>query len=240
MYRGDVVPKMSTPRWPRSELSAPFSLSTGRRRASSMPDGQMPSDKGIGVGDDAFNTFFSETEALSLRATDLGKSKRRQQFRTRSSISCWVAQGSWQLHVPSRFLGVERMWWRSGSGLGFLLLTRLSVDYENHRKHSASRCGPVRRSRPSWLSLTIQSCARTLCWKTDLAVMMDNEIVCAICRRNLDIERGENNIATLNHSEGFWHFSRRNASCLFLNHVNTESGRVWHFSPGLRKAKCLL
>ncbi|PON56468.1 Alpha tubulin, partial [Trema orientale] len=29
----------------------------------SQPDGQMPSDKTIGGGDDAFNTFFSETGA---------------------------------------------------------------------------------------------------------------------------------------------------------------------------------
>lgn len=28
-----------------------------------QPDGQMPSDKTIGGGDDSFNTFFSETEA---------------------------------------------------------------------------------------------------------------------------------------------------------------------------------
>ena len=27
------------------------------------PDGQMPSDKTVGGGDDAFNTFFSETAA---------------------------------------------------------------------------------------------------------------------------------------------------------------------------------
>lgn len=30
---------------------------------SVQPDGQMPSDKTIGGGDDAFNTFFSETGA---------------------------------------------------------------------------------------------------------------------------------------------------------------------------------
>ena len=30
---------------------------------SIQPDGQMPSDKTIGGGDDAFNTFFSETGA---------------------------------------------------------------------------------------------------------------------------------------------------------------------------------
>jgi hypothetical protein len=28
-----------------------------------QPDGQMPSDKTVGVGDDSFNTFFSETGA---------------------------------------------------------------------------------------------------------------------------------------------------------------------------------
>jgi len=28
-----------------------------------QPDGQMPSDKTIGGGDDSFNTFFSETSA---------------------------------------------------------------------------------------------------------------------------------------------------------------------------------
>jgi len=26
-----------------------------------QPDGQMPSDKTVGAGDDSFNTFFSET-----------------------------------------------------------------------------------------------------------------------------------------------------------------------------------
>jgi hypothetical protein len=30
---------------------------------SIQPDGQMPADKTLGGGDDAFNTFFSETGA---------------------------------------------------------------------------------------------------------------------------------------------------------------------------------
>ena len=34
-----------------------------RWREGIQPDGQMPSDKTIGGGDDAFNTFFSETGA---------------------------------------------------------------------------------------------------------------------------------------------------------------------------------
>ena len=48
-----------------------------------QPDGQMPSDKTIGGGDDSFNTFFSETGAgkhvpravfVDLEPTVVGKS----------------------------------------------------------------------------------------------------------------------------------------------------------------------
>ena len=47
-----------------------------------QPDGQMPSDKTIGGGDDSFNTFFSETGAgkhvpravlMDLEPTVVGK-----------------------------------------------------------------------------------------------------------------------------------------------------------------------
>ena len=31
-----------------------------------QPDGQMPGDKTVGGGDDAFNTFFSETDRKSV------------------------------------------------------------------------------------------------------------------------------------------------------------------------------
>jgi hypothetical protein len=40
------------------KFSFPSSLEHGIQ-----PDGQMPSDKTIGGGDDSFNTFFSETGA---------------------------------------------------------------------------------------------------------------------------------------------------------------------------------
>lgn len=49
-----------------------------------QPDGQMPSDKTIGGGDDSFNTFFSETGAgkhvpravfVDLEPTVVGKHK---------------------------------------------------------------------------------------------------------------------------------------------------------------------
>lgn len=47
-----------------------------------QPDGQMPSDKTVGGGDDSFNTFFSETGAgkhvpravmVDLEPTVIGK-----------------------------------------------------------------------------------------------------------------------------------------------------------------------
>lgn len=49
-----------------------------------QPDGQMPSDKTLGGGDDSFNTFFSETGAgkhvpravfVDLEPTVVGKSE---------------------------------------------------------------------------------------------------------------------------------------------------------------------
>jgi hypothetical protein len=51
-----------------------------------QPDGQMPSDKTIGGGDDSFNTFFSETGAgkhvprcvfVDLEPTVIGKKKEK-------------------------------------------------------------------------------------------------------------------------------------------------------------------
>lgn len=51
-----------------------------------QPDGQMPSDKTIGGGDDSFNTFFSETGAgkhvpravfVDLEPTVVGKKTQR-------------------------------------------------------------------------------------------------------------------------------------------------------------------
>ena len=52
-----------------------------------QPDGQMPSDKTIGGGDDSFNTFFSETGAgkhvprcvfVDLEPTVVGKENKKK------------------------------------------------------------------------------------------------------------------------------------------------------------------
>ena len=57
MYRDDVEPKGV------NAAVATVSLLTGRREASSVFDGQLPSDKTIGGKDDAFTIIFSETGA---------------------------------------------------------------------------------------------------------------------------------------------------------------------------------
>ncbi|KAE8684054.1 Tubulin alpha-3 chain [Hibiscus syriacus] len=64
----------------------------------------------------------------------------------------------------------------TGSGLGSLLLERLSVDYG-------------KKFQLLSLSLTI-ACSRPILFlNTDVAVLLDNEAIYDICRRSLDIER---------------------------------------------------
>ena len=62
-----------------------------------QPDGQMPSDKSIGGGDDSFNTFFSETGAgkhvpravfVDLEPTVIGKRITTMPFRRHIQVSC--------------------------------------------------------------------------------------------------------------------------------------------------------
>merc|ERR1711881_585198 len=77
----------------------------------------------------------------------------------------------------------------TGSGLGSLLLERLSVDYGKKSKlgftvyPSPQVCTAVVEPYNSVLS------THSLLEHTDVAVILDNEAVYDICRRNLDIER---------------------------------------------------
>nr|CAB3498374.1 unnamed protein product [Digitaria exilis] len=96
-----------------------------------QPDGQMPSDKTVGGGDDAFNTFFSETGAgkhvpravfvdLEPTIVDLCLDRIRK-----LADNCTGLQG---------FLVFNAVGGGTGSGLGSLLLERLSVDYGKKSK----------------------------------------------------------------------------------------------------------
>merc|ERR1712169_45982 len=85
-----------------------------------QPDGQMPSDKTIGGGDDAFNTFFSETGA--------GKHVPRAVFLDlEPTVVDEVRTGTYRQVFNAVGGG-------TGSGLGSLLLERLSVDYGKKSK----------------------------------------------------------------------------------------------------------
>merc|ERR1711939_108644 len=179
-----------------------------------QPDGQMPSDKSIGGGDDAFNTFFSETGAgkyvprtvfVDLEPTVIDEVRTgtyRQLFHPEQLISGKedtannFARGHYTIGKEIVDLALDRirkladnctglqgfMVFHSvgggtGSGLGSLLLERLSVDYGKKSKLGFT-------VYPSPLVST-----HSLLEHTDVAVMLDNEAVYDICRRNLDIER---------------------------------------------------
>merc|ERR1711871_1401770 len=138
-----------------------------------QPDGQMPSDKTIGGGDDAFNTFFSETGAgkhvpravyVDLEATvcdEIRTGTYRQLFHPEQIITGKedaannYARGHYTIGkeivdlVLDRirkiadnctglqgFLVFNAVGGGTGSGLGALLLERLSVDYGRKSKLS--------------------------------------------------------------------------------------------------------
>merc|ERR1719258_581691 len=139
----------------------------------------MPSDKTIGGGDDAFNTFFSETGA--------GKHVPRKEFvdlvldRLRKlADSCTGLQG---------FMICNAVGGGTGSGLGCLMLERLSVDYGKKSKISFTvwACPQVSTAVVEPYNCVLST--HSLLEHTDVSFMVDNEALYDICRRNLDIER---------------------------------------------------
>merc|ERR1712159_949884 len=136
-----------------------------------QPDGQMPSDKTIGGGDDSFNTFFSETGAgkhvprciyLDLEPTVIDEVRTgtyRQLYHPEQLISGKedaannYARGHYTVGKEIVDLALDRIrkladqctglqgfmvfntvGGGTGSGLGSLLLERLSVDYGKKSK----------------------------------------------------------------------------------------------------------
>ena len=145
-----------------------------------QPDGQMPSDKTIGGGDDAFNTFFSETGAgkhvpravfLDLEPTVIDEVRTgtyRQLFHPEQLISGKedaannFARGHYTIGKEIFDLCLDRIrkladqctglqgflvfaiGGGTGSGLGSLLLERLSVDYGKESKLGFTKCRVVK------------------------------------------------------------------------------------------------
>ncbi|MFS7942409.1 Tubulin alpha chain [Helianthus anomalus] len=170
----------------------------------------MPSDKTVGGGDDAFNTFFSETGAgkhvpravfVDLEPTVIDEVRTRtyrQLFHPEQLISGKedaannFARGHYTIGKEIVDLCLERICkladnctglqgflvfntvgGGTGSGLGSLLLERLSVDY----------------GKKSKLGFTVVLSTHSLLEHTDVSVLLDNEAIYDICKRSLDTER---------------------------------------------------
>ncbi|KAJ0043940.1 hypothetical protein Pint_19249 [Pistacia integerrima] len=135
-----------------------------------QPDGQMPGDKTVGGGDDAFNTFFSETGA--------GKHVPRAVF---LDLEPTV--------IDEGFLCFHAVGGGTGSGLGSLLLERLSVDYGKKSKLGFTVYPSPQVSTSVVEPYNSVLSTHSLLEHTDVAVLLDNEAIYDICRRSLDIER---------------------------------------------------
>ena len=186
----------------------------------------MPADTSIGVEDDSFNTFFSETGAgkhvprcifLDLEPTVIDEVRTgayRQLFHPEQLISGKedaannFARGHYTIGKEivdvaldrirkladnctglQGFLVFNAVGGGTGSGLGSLLLERLSVDYGKK-----SKLGFTIYPSPAVSTAVVEPynsvlSTHALLEHTDVSVMLDNEAVYDICRQVLDIER---------------------------------------------------
>ncbi|VAH94826.1 unnamed protein product [Triticum turgidum subsp. durum] len=191
-----------------------------------QPDGQMPGDKTVGGGDDAFNTFFSETGAgkhvpravfVDLEPTVIDEVRTgtyRQLFHPEQLISGKedaannFARGHYTIGKEivdlcldrirkladnctglQGFLVFNAVGGGTGSGLGSLLLERLSVDYGKKSKLGFTVYPSPQVSTSVVEPYNSVLSTHSLLEHTDVAVLLDNEAIYDICRRSLDIER---------------------------------------------------
>ncbi|NXQ96777.1 TBA1C protein, partial [Sagittarius serpentarius] len=164
-----------------------------------QPDGQMPSDKTIGGGDDSFNTFFSETGAgkhvpravfvdleptvidpVVSAAAQLNMSLPPSLVSPHQADQCTGLQG---------FLVFHSFGGGTGSGFTSLLMERLSVDYGKKSKLEFSIYPAPQVSTAVVEPYNSILTTHTTLEHSDCAFMVDNEAIYDICRRNLDIER---------------------------------------------------
>lgn len=141
-----------------------------------QPDGMMPSDTSVGVGDDAFNTFFSETGA--------GKHVPRAVFvDLEPTVIDEVRTGAYrQLFHPEQLIsGKEDA--ANNFARGHYTVGKEIVDLGFTIYPSPQVSTAVVEPYNSVLS------THSLLEHTDVAVLLDNEAIYDICRRSLDIER---------------------------------------------------
>eukprot|EP00955_Chlamydomonas_euryale_P007599 80571-Chlamydomonas_euryale.AAC.1 len=186
----------------------------------------MPSDKTVGSEDDAFNTFFSETNSgkhvpraifLDLEPTVIDEVRTgtyRQLFHPEQMISGKedaannFARGHYTIGKELLDLALDRIrkladqctglqgflvfnavGGGTGSGLGSLLLERLSVDYGKKSKLALTMYPSPQVSTAVVEPYNSVLCTHSLLEHTDVAFMLDNEAIYDICRRSLNIEK---------------------------------------------------
>ncbi|XP_042449807.1 tubulin alpha-2 chain-like isoform X2 [Zingiber officinale] len=186
----------------------------------------MLSDKTIGGGDDAFNTFFSETGAgkhvpravfVDLEPNVIDEVRTgayRQLFHPEQLINGKedaannFARGHYTIGKEivdlcldrirkladnctglQGFLVFNAVGGGTGSGLGSLLLERLSVDYGKKSKLGFTVYPSPQVSTSVVEPYNSVLSTHSLLEHTDVSVLLDNEAIYDICRRSLDIER---------------------------------------------------
>ena len=191
-----------------------------------QPDGQIPSDKTISGGDDAFNTFFSETGSgkyvprsifVDLEPTVVDEVRTgtyRQLFHPEQLISGKedaannYARGYNTVSKKIIDLALDRIrkladnckglqgfivfnsvGGGTGSGFGSLLLEKLSVDYSKKSKLGFNVYPSPKISNSVVEPYNAVLSTNCLLEHNDVSVILDNEAIYDICRRQLDIER---------------------------------------------------
>ncbi|KAH9629844.1 hypothetical protein HF086_011494 [Spodoptera exigua] len=148
-----------------------------------QPDGQMPSDKTLGGGDDSFNTFFSETGA--------GKHVPRAVFvDLEPTVVDEVRTGTYrQLFHPEQLItGKEDA--ANNYARGHYTIGKEIVDVVLDRiRKLADQCTGLQVSTAVVEPYNSILTTHTTLEHSDCAFMVDNEAIYDICRRNLDIER---------------------------------------------------
>ncbi|KAK2118340.1 Tubulin alpha-1A chain [Saguinus oedipus] len=169
-----------------------------------QPDGQIPSDKTIGGGDDSFNTFFSETGAgkhvpravfVDLEPTVIDEARKMLPITMPEGkeiidlVLDRIRKLADQCTGLQGFLVFHSFGGGAGSGFTSLLMERLSVDYGKKSKLEFSIYPAPQVSTAVVEPYNSILTTHTTLEHSDCAFMVDNEAIYDICRRNLDIER---------------------------------------------------
>uniref|UniRef100_A0A1B0CUY9 Putative tubulin alpha-1a chain n=1 Tax=Lutzomyia longipalpis TaxID=7200 RepID=A0A1B0CUY9_LUTLO len=172
-----------------------------------QPDGQMPSDKTIGGGDDSFNTFFSETGSGKARPAGCFR-------RSGATVVDEVRIGTYrQLFHPEQLITgkedaatLRRGHYTIGKEIVDLVLDRIRkladqctglqgfLVFHSFGGGTGSGFTSLLMERLSVSTAVVEPYNSILTTHTtlehsDCAFMVDNEAIYDICRRNLDIER---------------------------------------------------